>query len=186
MIKVIALIGKAGSGKDTLLHSIMEQYPSAFNEIVSCTSRAPRQGEVDGVNYFFLSKEEFIRKIDSGDMLESTIFNGWYYGTMKSSLSIEKVNIGVFNPSGVYSLMQDPEIDLTVYYLRAPAKVRLLRQLNREENPDVQEIIRRFSADDTDFQNVEDNIHCITLSNVVPSDLQDMVERIVGQNQLIG
>lgn len=44
-MKIVALMGEAGSGKDTILHRIMEKYPSYFNEIISCTTRPPMQGE---------------------------------------------------------------------------------------------------------------------------------------------
>ena len=56
-IKVVALMGKAGAGKDALLHKIMEKYGDEFACIISCTSRPPREGEVDGVNYHFLKNE---------------------------------------------------------------------------------------------------------------------------------
>lgn len=62
-MKIVALMGEAGSGKDTILHSIMEKYPSYFNEIISCTTRPPREGEKEGVNYYFLSIDEFTKKV---------------------------------------------------------------------------------------------------------------------------
>ena len=80
-MKIVALMGEAGSGKDTILHSIMEKYPSYFNEIISCTTRPPREGEKEGVNYYFLSIDEFTKKVLNGDMLEATEFNDWHYGT---------------------------------------------------------------------------------------------------------
>lgn len=60
-------------------------------------------------------------------MLEATEFNGWHYGTALSNLSKNKINIGVFNPAGIYCLMEDPNIDLSVYYIKAKDKTRLLR-----------------------------------------------------------
>lgn len=103
-MKIVALMGESGSGKDTILHNIMEKYPSYFNEIISCTTRPPREGEKDGVNYHFLSIDEFTKKVLNGDMLEATEFNDWHYGTDRESLTIDKINIGVFNPEGVRCL----------------------------------------------------------------------------------
>ena len=54
-VKVIALFGKAGSGKDTILRALVKVDPDKFNEIVSCTTRPPREGEQEGVNYHFLT-----------------------------------------------------------------------------------------------------------------------------------
>lgn len=179
-MKIVALMGEAGSGKDTILHRIMEKYPSYFNEIISCTTRPPRQGEKEGVNYHFLSVEDFIRKILNGDMLEATEFNGWHYGTDSQSLTIDKINIGVFNPEGVRCLQEDENIELYVFYVRAAGKQRLLRQLNREENPDVDEIIRRYKADTEDFSFLND-IKYITLQNNTLDDINIAVDTIFGQ-----
>lgn len=179
-MKIVALMGEAGSGKDTILHRIMEKYPSYFNEIISCTTRPPRQGEKEGVNYHFLSVEDFIRKILNGDMLEATEFNGWHYGTDSQSLTIDKINIGVFNPEGVRCLQEDENIELYVFYVRAAGKQRLLRQLNREENPDVDEIIRRYKADTEDFSFLND-IKYITLQNNTLDDVDIAVDTIFGQ-----
>lgn len=180
-MKIIALMGKAGSGKDTLLQSIMARYPNLFHEIVSCTTRPPREGEQDGINYHFLTIEEFMNQVDSGEMLEASMFNGWYYGTALSNLSEDKVNIGVFNPHGVTDLTYAPNIELDTYYVRVPDKERLLRQLNREENPDVQEIVRRFSADEYDFEDLS-HLTYTEVYNIAPEDIPSIVEEIVGRN----
>jgi guanylate kinase len=152
-IKIIALIGEAGSGKDYLLHRAMAHYPD-YHEIISTTTRPPREGEVEGKNYYFVDYDTFYELMDNGDMLECTNFNNWWYGTSLNSLDKDKVNIGVFNPAGIMSLSKNKNIDLRVFYVRAPARERLIRQLEREQNADVREIIRRYEADETDFANL--------------------------------
>ena len=179
-MKIVALMGKAGSGKDTILHKIMEKYPSYFHEIVSCTTRPPREGEKDGINYHFLSIDEFTRKILNGDMLEATEFNDWHYGTDRESLTINKINIGVFNPEGIRCLQEDDNIELYVFYVRAAGKQRLLRQLNREENPDVDEIVRRYKTDTQDFGYLED-IRYQTIENNTLEDIDVAIDTIFGQ-----
>ena len=79
-------------------------------------------------------------------------FNGRHYGTSLDSLQQDVPNIGVFNPTGIYSLIKNKNVEVTVFKIAASDKVRLLRQLNREENPDVKEIVRRFTTDVNDFQ----------------------------------
>lgn len=184
MKKVIALMGKAGSGKDTILQKVVSHYPEIFNPIISCTSRPMREGEQEGVNYYFLTDKEFEAKIDNDDMLENTSFNGWYYGITFSSLSDTKVNIGVLNPAGIRSLMRNPDIKLEVYYVLADDKTRLLRQLQREENPDVHEIIRRFTADEKDFTNLDD-INFIELRNNYYQCLNDIPRLIRLHSKLL-
>lgn len=151
MIKVIALIGKAGSGKDTLMQRILAEPGYDFNEMISCTTRPRRDNEVDGKNYYFLTEQDFTRKVNNGLMLEYTEFNRWYYGTSLDSLDENKVNIGVFNPAGIRALCKHKDIDLTVFYIMASDKIRLIRQLTREQKPNVDEIIRRYGTDNVDF-----------------------------------
>ena len=101
--KIIALIGEAGSGKDTILKKLTNSN-LAFHEIVSCTTRPPREGEVNGDNYYFISPEEFGCKILANEMLEAAVFNNWCYGTSFDSLRINDINIGVFNPTGIETM----------------------------------------------------------------------------------
>ena len=165
MYKLIALIGKSGAGKDTVLKELLKQKPD-FNEVISCTTRPPREGEVDGINYYFITKEQFFDKMKNNEMLEYCSFNNWYYGTPISSLKKDKVNIGVFNPAGIRELHYNKEINLEIFYITARDKIRLLRQLNREENPNVNEIIRRYDTDTQDFLWIEDDFNpCIIVND---------------------
>lgn len=152
MIKVVAIMGKAGSGKDTLLHEIFKNQNQNFKEIISCTTRPPREGERDGVNYHFLNDEQFLNQVKHGEMLEYTEFRKWYYGTSMNNLDVNKINIGVFNPSGVGQLAQAKNVEVLIFEINCSDKERLLRQLNREVSPDVNEIIRRFHTDNEDFE----------------------------------
>ena len=150
-------MGKAGSGKDTLLKALFAQ--PQFKEaspIISCTTRPIRENEKDGIDYHFLTNEEFTNQLLQNEMIEATVFNTWCYGTSIKNLNPNKLNIGVFNPEGVGLLRENPNINLKLIYIEANDKDRLLRQLNREKNPDVHEIVRRFYADEDDF--VEEEI----------------------------
>lgn len=150
-IKLIAVVGKAGSGKDFLSSKWAKERD--YHKIISSTTRPPRDGEVNGIDYNFVSEEDFA----TNDFLESAEFRSWHYGTKWSDLDPHKVNIGVFNPSGIYQLWElRNELDLTIVYAQASDKIRLIRQLNREEEPDVGEIIRRFGTDEEDFIDFDD------------------------------
>ena len=150
MYKIVTLSGKAGAGKDRLMHEVRKVLPE-LHEIVSCTTRPKREGEVDGVNYHFLTHEEFAERLADGTMVEATIFNDWCYGSCLEHMSEDGINIGVYNPEGVGILQCIPNVSVYSIFVDAPDKVRLLRQLERETNPDVKEIVRRFGADETDF-----------------------------------
>ena len=78
---MIVISGPAGSGKGTVNAHLLSSGEFVYS--VSATTRAPRPGEVDGVNYHYISREEFERRISTGDMLEYTEYCGNYYGTPK-------------------------------------------------------------------------------------------------------
>lgn len=176
MYKIIALIGKAGSGKDTMMHRVLERNPN-LHEIVSCTTRPRREGEVEGVNYFYLTPEQFGDKVLHDEMLEATCFNDWFYGTSYESLRSDVTNIGVFNPAGIESLLGRRDVVVHVFYVTASPKNRLLRQLNREKDPDVDEIIRRYKADEIDFADL--GFEYEVLYNEIYEDLNAGVEAIL-------
>ena len=78
---MIVVSGPAGSGKGTVNAHLIATGDYRFS--VSATTRAPRPGEINGVNYYFITQEEFLSRIASGDMLEYTQYCGNYYGTPK-------------------------------------------------------------------------------------------------------
>lgn len=176
MYKILAIMGEAGTGKDTLMQRILATNPD-LHEIISCTTRPKREGEREGVNYFYYTPEQFQIKISNNEMLEHTIFNDWFYGTSYDSVKEDCLNIGVFNPAGVRSILSRPDIEVIVVYVRVRDKTRLLRQLNREEDPDVQEIIRRFKTDTLDFSNL-DFEYC-ELINETKDDLDKNVQEVL-------
>lgn len=182
MYKIIALMGKAGAGKDRMMQNVLQrmQNTPGIHEIVSCTSRPIREGEADGINYYYYTPDQFMEKIFDGEMLEFTNFNNWWYGTSYDSVRSDGVvNIGVFNPAGVRSLLDRDDCDVTIYWVQAADKTRLLRQLNREDNPDTNEIIRRYQADAEDFKDI-DFTHYI-IPNETWDDFDAGVKAIVCQ-----
>ena len=174
--KMIALIGEAGSGKDTVMKEVLAKEPLLFNEIISCTTRPPREGECHGVNYYYYTDEEFADKVIAGEMLEVAQFNDWFYGTSYEALRSDVINLGVFNPTGIETMLSMKDIDLTVFYICAKDKTRLLRQLNREENPDCMEIMRRYRTDLIDFEILD--FEYTELPNENLDDLRRAVEAV--------
>ncbi len=181
MKKVIAICGKSGSGKDSILKGVLNKKPEVFAPIVSYTTRPKREGEIEGVDYYFITSKQMASKIMNGEMLEATSFNGWVYGTSIDSLKDDKVNIGVYNLEGLEYLIENKnEIDSLIFYIDASNKIRLLRSLNREENPDVDEIIRRYGTDKTDFLDfIPSEIDAMTLHNEGEKDLSFCIENVI-------
>lgn len=179
--QVIAICGKSGSGKDTIMKEILKRYPNSFKPIVSYTTRPRRENEIEGIDYHFISKQEMANKIVNNEMLEVSEFNGWFYGTAIDSLSNECINIGVYNLDGLEYLYQnEKDTDNLVFYINASDKTRLIRSLNREEKPNVEEIVRRYGTDKEDFSSFDvSEYRGYELQNETKEDLENCIEQIV-------
>src|SRR5687768_18540518 len=81
--RLFVVSGPSGVGKGTVIAGLQKQehLEAYLTRCITATTREPREGERDGVNYFFFSKDEFERRIESGYFLEHVTYNGSYYGT---------------------------------------------------------------------------------------------------------
>ena len=90
MSKLLVISGPSGVGKGTIVKHLQDRYKEEGKKLylsISCTTRCPREGEKDGVNYYFISKEEFKERIKNNDFLEYNIYGtGKYYGIPKSTV----------------------------------------------------------------------------------------------------
>lgn len=128
--KFIVISGPSGVGKGTICNKLMNEVNAWYS--VSTTTREAREGEVDGVNYYFVSKEEFEEKIKNNEFLEYNIYNGNYYGTSKEKV-LEKLNqgINVFSEIDVNGGKNIKEIfsDAVLIYIAPPSMEELRNRL---------------------------------------------------------
>lgn len=161
MKKVVIIAGKAASGKDTLkrnLVSLFEKENILVNDIITCTTRPMREYEVNGQDYNFYTNQEMTEKLLNGELAEAVIFNDWVYGTEHEAIKEGYVNLGVFNLAGTEALQEDSTLETMVIYLDVAPDIRLIRYLQRDAMDDekIQEMFRRYKADEEDFLDVED------------------------------
>ena len=134
--RLIVLCGPAGVGKGTVLGRVREQHPQLWLS-VSATTRKPRPGEVDGVNYFFMTEQEFLAKEDAGEFLETAdVFGLAHYGTpVKPVVEHLEQNIPVIleiDIQGARSVKQragELGLDVVTVFIAPPSFEELERRL---------------------------------------------------------
>ena len=90
---LVVITGPSGVGKSTLCDNIRLALPGV-SRAVTCTTRKPRSGELDGVDYYFLGEEEFLARVDSDEFLENALVHGNHYGVLKSELRTKRAGGG--------------------------------------------------------------------------------------------
>lgn len=145
MANKLILVGKAASGKDHLRKRLMDK---GLNYGISHTTRPPREGEVDGQDYHFVTEEEFLSIIDQGDMVEYQQFIGWYYGM--ATWEWDKADVIILNAEALEQLSPEVRKECTVIYLDIPLEVREQRMLERNDTDDNYK--RRLQADEEQYK----------------------------------
>ena len=85
--KIIIFSAPSGAGKTSIIHHLLQTMPDSFGFSISCTTRDPRQNEINGKDYYFLSPKLFNIKISQGDFAEwEEVYPGYFYGTLKSEI----------------------------------------------------------------------------------------------------
>ena len=145
MANKIVLVGKAASGKDYLRKRLMDK---GLNYGVSHTTRPPRNGEVNGKDYHYVTEEEFLNIVNANGMVEYQKFAGWYYGM--ADFEWEQADIVILNVEALDQLSEDTRNECTVIYLDIPIDVREYRMLERNDTDDSH--LRRLAADEEQFK----------------------------------
>ena len=144
MKKLIVIIGDSGSGKTTLVNELTRKYPDEFKKVVTCTSRTPRMGEIDGEDYHFLLKKHFNNNSDL--VLVKNPFHGDCYGTRKSELYSETHHLLLASkPSGVLKLIQLGFLNIVAVRININEKLKIERM--RQRGDSEEEILQRLLLD---------------------------------------
>jgi guanylate kinase len=157
----------AGTGKTTLVHRLVEEFPSIIASI-SFTTRKPRIGEVPGVHYHFIAESEFEAKIAAGDFLEYVKLYGTYYGTshqwIKEQQQQRKHVVLVIDTQG--ALLLKDKIDAISIFIRPPSVEVLRQRLTQRQTESLEMIEKRLEwarrelevAQQYDYQLVNDDL----------------------------
>ena len=149
--KLFVISGCSGVGKGTVLKEFMARNSDDFMLSVSCTTRKPRTGEVDGVNYFFLTREEFEKAVEEDKFLEHAQFAGNLYGTKKKFIKQkfeEGLNIILeIETQGALQVKQKMPETVLIFIAPPGQGVEELEKRLRGRNTEDEETIQRRLAE---------------------------------------
>ena len=158
---MVILVGESASGKSTIEKILSEEY--GFEKTISYTTRPPRGNEVNGVDYNFISLEEYTEKLNNGFFVEVGVYNGWFYGTTKEQY--KNNTVCVLTPHGLRQIKKklDKDLSITTFYINVPRRDRLIKILQRGDN--IDEAIRRNQSDVGQYDGIEDEVDYV-LKNI--------------------
>ena len=164
----IMLVGKAACGKDFLSNWLINK---GLKKAVSYTTRPMRDGEVNGIDYHFISEQDFLKMDMNGEFYESEKFNDWYYGSSK--IDFDNSNLFIKTPSGILNINEDDRKNCFIVYLDIDEDVRKSRLMLRS---DADLVDRRIIADNLDFTNFREYDMRITDSDFDPQMIYDFMD----------
>jgi guanylate kinase len=171
----IILSSPSGGGKTTIARHLLERRDDVGYS-VSCTTRAPRPREVDGKDYYFLTRDEFIRRRLAGDFAESAEVHGNLYGTLRSEiarvLGEGRHVIMDIDVQGARQIRQAFPSSVTVFVLPPSGEV-LLERLRKRKTESPQQLVSRLNSALQELRAVEEYEYV-----VVNGDLDHAVQRV--------
>jgi len=151
---VVVISAPSGAGKTTLCDNVRAALPSV-SRAVTCTTRSPRDGELDGVDYHFLAEDEFLDRVEGGEFLENAVVHGNHYGVLKSELRAKLaegndvlLNIDVQGAATIREAAADDPVlsESLVTVFLCPASLGDLEQRLRGRGTDSDEVITKRLA----------------------------------------
>lgn len=167
-------MGESAAGKSSIEKVLAQRY--GYKRTISYTTRPPRVGEVDGVDYHFITEEEYADKFNSGFFVETGAYNGWLYGTTKEQY--DKSTVCVLTPHGLRQIKKNlAEENMVSFYIMVPRRDRLIKILERGD--DIDEAVRRNQSDVGQYDGIEDEVDYVVCNEGYIQSTEALASEIV-------
>ncbi len=168
---MIILVGPSASGKTEIAKLLIKNY--GFSKFVTTTTRDIRVGEVNDIDYHFISAQDFERYIKENKFIEYVVYNANFYGTYKNEISDEKVLI--VEPKGLKAFNDLKDNHIISFFIDSPKEVRESRMFARKDKPE--DIYKRLSLDDVYFEESKNQVNFI-ITNDGEKSLEEVTKII--------
>ena len=180
---LILLSAPSGGGKTTLCRQLLAARPD-MTRVITCTTRPPRPGETDGVDYHFLAAGDFKKRVQAGDFLEHATVFGRSYGTLRSEV-LDKLRTGrdvllTVDIQGAAAIreraQEEPDLKraLVTAFLTPPSVTVLAERLNQRNTDAPEEIKKRLALARQEIAEWR-NFDYLLISSTIPEDLRRML-----------
>ncbi|HBQ50784.1 hypothetical protein A3B42_02660 [Candidatus Daviesbacteria bacterium RIFCSPLOWO2_01_FULL_38_10] len=170
---LIVITGPASSGKDTIMQALLKKYPS-MKRVISTTTREKRPGEIEGKDYYFVSKNQFDQMIKDGKMLEYVDFANNFYGTTKEELNpLTRGENLIWRVETSRAALQTNAL---VLYIDVPNWQVLHKRMKKRGISD-EKIKERLKRDKADFDKYGSNFKIIILNE--EGKLEEAINKII-------
>lgn len=179
---LIVVSGPSGSGKSTLLQMLFKKFPDKFGFSVSHTTRKPREGEINGVHYHFISPEKMKEEIEKGRFLETACFSGNTYGTsyeaVENVFKYGKVCVLDIEMEGVKQVKRKPGLDLVLIFIKPPSMDILEHRLRNRGTESEDSLHRRLSVvrEEIRFGETDGNFDTVIINDDMMSAYNQLEE----------
>lgn len=137
---MLVLVGPSASGKSAIVKCLESKY--GIKKFITCTTRDKRVGEVDGIDYFFMTKEEFNERYNNDEFIETVYYNGNYYGTLKKEAGVNKVVI--LEPQGLNNFLE--KVD-SIYSVFLKTDINILKDRMIARGDSILDVNKRLEND---------------------------------------
>ena len=173
---LFVISGPSGVGKGTIVRELLQLQPE-LKLSVSVTTRQPRPGEVEGVNYYFRSVEEFQRRVEAGEMLEYAQYGNNFYGTPRSRVE-ERLSAGRdilfdIDYQGTLQLYEKCRADMVTIFILPPSIKELRKRLERRAQDSEGTIGKRLKNARIEMEHFDEYDYVL-----VNEDLEDTTSRV--------
>ena len=182
--KPLVICGPSGCGKSTIVNKISEEFPDCFGLCCSHTTRKPRESEVDGQNYYFVAKDEFLDAKERGEFIETAEFAGNFYGTSRGAINrVQRAGLICvldIEMHGVHQIKKTPGLNPHYVFIKPPSLEALEVRL-RDRKTETEESLQKRLAkavEEMEYGSKAENFDLVitndTIDNAV-SELRDFM-----------
>ena len=183
--KPLVICGPSGSGKSSIVNKVTEEFPDCFGLCCSHTTRKQREGEIDGVHYYFVAKDEFLDAKDRGEFIETAEFAGNMYGTSRGAINrlqmAGQICVLDIEMHGVHQIKKTPGLDPHYVFIKPPSLEDLevrLRARKTETEESLQKRLGR-AVEELEYGSKAENFDLVITNDTLENAANELREFMI-------